>query len=215
MPLLFLCPKVRKESNMKLKFLLVPALCAMISFGMGFISTANLVPALHTTVAYASTLHVIPRDLAPLELPVQKWESLAVPSAARAFKAQESYRALTNKTSMQYEMQRKAWTDSDGFRRYGDEGYYMVAMGSYYVPNCGTVLRVTLDTGKTFMAIGGDQKADCHTDAKNQYCLGNGSLVEFIVDLDKINSESRKRGDMSYSAGMNGKVVKVERLVTQ
>lgn len=200
---------------MKLKFLLVPALCAVMSFGIGFIGTINLVPALHTTVVYANALYTIPKDLAPLELPVQKWESMTVPSAARVFKAQESFRALTNKNSTQYEMQRKAWTDSDGFRRYGDEEYYMVAMGSYYAPHCGEVFRITLDSGKTFMAIAGDQKADCHTDAKNQYCLGNGSLVEFIVDLDKINSESRRRGDMSYSAGMQGKVVKVERLVTK
>ena len=141
------------------------------------------------------------------------WEDLEVPSGARDFKAQESYRALKNPGTRQWQLQQEAWTDEAGFRRWGSDGHYMVAMGSYYVPSCGEILRITLDSGKTFTAVAGDQKANQHTDSKNQYCKQNGSLVEFIVDLDRISKESRRRGDMSFSSGMRGKIVRVERLV--
>lgn len=117
-----------------------------------------------------------------------------------------------NPQTKQWQLQQKAWADKNGFRRYGEEGHYMVAVGSYYAAGCGTVLRFTLENSKQFTAIVGDQKSDMHTDAKNQYCMTNGSLVEFIVDLDKINNYSRVMGDMSFSAGMEGRVVKVERL---
>lgn len=158
---------------------------------------------------------LVPRDLEPLSLeePVEVWQSMAVPSGDHSFKAQESWKALQKCNSVQYQMQQKAWTDENGFRRFGEEGYYMVAVGSYYASGCGEVLRFTLDSGRQFVAIVGDLKADVDTDAGNQYCMHNGSLVEFIVDLNCISAEARRRGDMSFSAGMQGKIVKVERMI--
>lgn len=143
------------------------------------------------------------------------WVSLQVPTKQSSFKAQESFTVFKNPNTMQYKMQHdgKAWTDKDGFRRYGDEGYYMVAMGSYYTPKCGTILRITFDTGNTIMVISGDQKANIHTDSKNQKAL-NDSILEFIVDLNKISETCRIRGDMSFAAGNNlkGHITSIERL---
>ena len=151
------------------------------------------------------------------ETPKEQWESLSVPTGNTSFKAQESHTIFKNAKTKQYQLQHdgKAWTDVDGFRRYGSEGYYMVAMGSYYNKQCGTILRITLDSGRTFKVITGDQKSDIHTDARNQYCKLNNSVLEFIVDMRKINTTCKRRGDMSFApnSSMEGNIVKIERLV--
>lgn len=151
------------------------------------------------------------------EIPKENWEPLSVPAGTTSFKAQESYTIFKNASTKQYQLQHdgKAWTDVDGFRRYGTEGYYMVAMGSYYNKQCGTILKITLDSGRTFKVITGDQKADIHTDTKNQYCKLNNSVLEFIVDMRKINTTCKRRGDMSFApnSSMEGNIVKIERLV--
>lgn len=165
--------------------------------------------------AAVATISDTPTPLNEAPTEEGRWEAMEVPSGCTSFKAQESFKVLTNPSTRQYQMQHdgKAWTDEAGFRRYGEDGHYMVAMGSYYNPVCGTVLRVTLESGKVFTVITGDQKANVHTDSRNQYCLRNGSVLEFIVDLSKINSTSRRRGDMSWSSGMEGNITKIERLV--
>ena len=90
----------------------------------------------------------------------------------------------------------------------------MVAMGSYYTPKCGEILRITLETGYTFEVISGDVKADVHTDINNQKCLVSNSLLEFIVDMNVLSTELKKMGDMSYTPNslMKGKITKIERL---
>lgn len=145
------------------------------------------------------------------------WYPLDVPKGNNSFKAQESFRVFRNPNTLQYKMQhcKEVWTDSDGFRRYGEEGYYMVALGSYYNQKCGTILRVTLENGQQFMVITGDQKSDLHTDAKHQCCKRTNSILEFIVDLNAVSPDARRSGDMSDAVNidMRGSVVKIEKRI--
>lgn len=124
-----------------------------------------------------------------------------IPAEATSFKAWMSYRAITNKASDQWALQQDAWTDADGFRRYGDEGYYMVALGTYYASRCGKTFDITFEGGETIRCIVGDIKADIHTDPLHQH--RNGNVVEFIVDGGVISKLCKRMGDMSYAKGAN------------
>lgn len=138
-------------------------------------------------------------DLEPEEVgvPLAMLKVYDVPTADTGFKAWMSYKSITSKTSMQWQLQQDAWTDEQGFRRYGD--YYMVAMGTYYADQCGKLFHITLDSGHEFDAIIGDIKDDRHTDALHQH--RNGNVVEFIVDTEAINQNCRRMGDMSWADG--------------
>lgn len=133
-----------------------------------------------------------------------------VPDVASNFKAYMDYRCITATGSPQYKLQHdgNAVTNSEGFRLYNGE--YMVAMGSYYSTEIGTRFRITLDSGKQFYAVLGDQKSDAHTDPLHQH--RNGNIVEFIVDQSAIPSICSQMGDMSYApeAGLQGKVQSIE-----
>lgn len=133
-----------------------------------------------------------------------------VPDVASNFKAYMDYRCITATGSPQYRLQHdgNAETNSEGFRLY--KGEYMVAMGSYYSTEIGTRFRITLDSGKQFYAVLGDQKSDAHTDALHQH--RNGNVVEFIVDQSAIPAICSEMGDMSYApeANLVGKVKSIE-----
>ena len=123
------------------------------------------------------------------------------------FKSWMDYRVLTAKSSIQYKLQQDAWTDEQGFRRYGD--YYMVALGTYYSPTAGEIFRITLEDGSSFEAVNGDVKDDSDTDELHQHKEGN--IVEFIVDTDAISWECSVMGDMSW-AGFHGKIKSIEHI---
>lgn len=135
-----------------------------------------------------------------------------VPNVRSEFKTYMSYKAITSTGTPQYKLQHNenTSTDENGFRKYNGE--YMVALGSYYGTDIGTRYRITLDSGNSFYAVLGDQKSDLHTDAKHQH--RNGNVVEFIVDTAKISNKCRTSGNMSFAnnAGLEGKVVAIERL---
>lgn len=142
---------------------------------------------------------------------VEILESLDVPTDKKAntgTKTYMSYKALTNKASTQYKMQQDAWTDENGFRRYGD--YYMVALGTYYAKSCGETFLITLDSGVSFQAVAGDIKDDKHTDSRHQH--RNGNIVEFIVDTKAIPRMCRVMGDMSYTNNFSGRIAAIERI---
>ena len=61
-----------------------------------------------------------------------------------SFKAYMDYKSITNPSSIQYQMQQAAWTDENGFRKYGNDRY-MVALGTYYTGySCGKTFKVVL-----------------------------------------------------------------------
>ena len=139
-----------------------------------------------------------------------------VPACDTSFKSFMDWRTITSPTSKQWEIQSSeyTWTDADGFRRYGD--CYLVALGTYYSSSCGDIFEVTLDSGKCFLAMTGDIKADEHTDAKHQLrVVGNTkNLIEFIVDSDIISDSCWQTGDMSYAADslMAGNIISIEKV---
>lgn len=115
-----------------------------------------------------------------------------------AKKTYMDYREIKRLGSRQLELQQKAWTDEQGFRRIHD--YYMVAMGTYY-GTVGDKFIITLSRGSKIKAIMGDIKANQHTDEKNQYHLKDGSIVEFIIDKEVINEKIIRSGDCSHIIG--------------
>ena len=141
-------------------------------------------------------------------VPEKQYMSLQLPSQATgSFKTYMDYRAITNTRSEQWKLQQLAVTDENGFRKY--DGKYMVAVGSYYAKSCGKELTVTLDTGQVIEVIVGDLKQDIHTDSTNRYVNHNGNILEFIVETSKLDSLSKKMGDVSYS-GLQGSIIKIE-----
>ena len=132
-----------------------------------------------------------------------------VPSRDTSRKSYMGYRAITSRGSLQHRLQHsgEVTTDNNGFRRLGDS--YVVAMGTYYGLS-GDKLTIELENGKVFDVVIGDTKQNRHTDAKNQYCTSNGSVLEFIVDQGSLHSLSKKMGDVSYADGLDGNIKNIK-----
>ena len=88
------------------------------------------------------------------------------------------------------------------------DGYYCVALGSFYGRQIGTKYYIELSNGRTLRCILGDQKQDRHTDKKNQYAVKNGDIVEFIVDDIDISG-----GDISEIEGFEGSIVSIKKII--
>lgn len=137
-----------------------------------------------------------------------------IPEKGTGFKAWMDYRTITDSTSDQWALQQDAWTDEDGLRRWGDEGYYMVAMGTYYAGNrCGKVFDITFDGGDSIRCVIADVKQNRHTDALNQHKDGN--VVEFIVDARTLSNTCKVMGDVSYAehANLTGKPIQISEVL--
>ena len=111
-------------------------------------------------------------------------------------------------------MQKAAWTDEHGCRRYN--GYYIVGLGSAYADRIGETFEVELDTGVTFTIITGDMKADCDTDATNRYTPVynyNGeycaNILEFVIDKEAMSKEAYAWGGVDYYDKFKGDIVRL------
>ena len=145
------------------------------------------------------------------EIEESRYISMGLPEDADgSFKTYMDYRKITNTSSRQWHLQQLAYTDSEGFRKFNDS--YLVAVGTYYADAVGKEFRITLDSGIVFHAMAGDIKQDIHTDANNQYVPINGNIVEFIVDVDKLDELTKKLGNVSNS-GFEGSIIKIEEVV--
>lgn len=132
--------------------------------------------------------------------------SLSVP-ANMHFKSYTNYHCLS-RSSAQWKLQEKAYTDNNGLRKVGND--YLVAMGSYYAKSLGDRFRITTSTGNVFTVMICDFKADGDTNSTHQY-TNNGCMIEFYVD-NNLNSKAKQMGDISYIKGFSGNITKVERL---
>lgn len=118
------------------------------------------------------------------------------------------YKTITSTSSKQYKLQKSlAYTDSKGLRMVGDR--YCVAVGSYYTTTIGQYIDVELENGKIIKCILADCKDDRHTDSTNRI-NPNGSVVEFVVDTDVLDSTAKKMGDISHINGWNSRVVNIK-----
>ena len=124
-----------------------------------------------------------------------------------SFKSYMSYRAVSS-SSAQGKLQAKAKTDGDtGIRKV--DGRYCVALGSYYCSKIGTKIDLVMENGSVVKCVLADQKANRDTDAKNQK-TSDGSMAEFLVDMNKLSSRAKTMGDVSYAAKeLKGSIAKV------
>lgn len=140
-----------------------------------------------------------------------EYNPLALPASSTGeFKTYMDYRKITNTSSRQWSLQQLAETNEEGFRVFN--GRYLVAVGSYYATEVGKELRITLEDGTVFYAMVGDLKQDVHTDENNQYVPLNGNIIEFIVDVDKLDPITKKLGNVSNS-GLEGKIAMIEEVM--
>lgn len=154
-------------------------------------------------------------SLVPTEEEVVKYQSDAsaavsfdVPNVNTNFKSFTYYTSL-NRSSTQWRLQEKAYTDSNGLRKI--ENYYLAAVGTYYSSTIGDLFRFTTDCGNTFDIIVCDIKSNAHTDSRNMYTRGNCCMVEFYV-AKTLCKTARVRGSIGVLSGFEGSIVKVEKL---
>ena len=138
-----------------------------------------------------------------------KLKSFKVPKNMH-FKSYTNYKCLS-RSSAQWKLQQKAYTDKNGLRKIGDD--YLVAMGSYYTKHLGDRFKITLSTGKSFTVRICDFKANSDTNSTHQY-TANGCMIEFYVDSN-LNSKARQMGDISYIKGFKGNITKVEKIIKE
>lgn len=134
-------------------------------------------------------------------------QAASVPAGKGYAKTYMSYRSITCKTSTQYKLQHSPSTFSglDGFRKYIDSDgmvFYMIAVGTYY-GRVGNKLTITMENGTAFNAIVGDQKANIHTNSTHQWCVKDGSVIEFIVDTSKLTPAIAASGNCAKATSIN------------
>ena len=111
-------------------------------------------------------------------------------------------------------MQKLAYTDELGCRRYGD--YYIVGLGSAYADRIGETFEVELETGVVFKIITGDMKPDDDTDVTNRfeacynydgkYCA---NVLEFIMDKEIFDIKAYQWGGVDYYEKFKGDIVRM------
>jgi hypothetical protein len=106
-----------------------------------------------------------------------------------------SYKKLTDKSSLQYELQQYCHTDENGFRRYND--YYCVAVGTAFNMQIGQRFDIILENNTIIKCVVGDIKADIDTDKSNTF-TSQGCCSEFLVDTSKLHGTVKTMGDCSF-----------------
>lgn len=129
--------------------------------------------------------------------------------ASKDFKSYMDYRAIKSNTSDQWALQHDAntYTGDYGIRMVDDR--YCIAIGSYFTQEIGTKIDVVLENGKTIKCILADCKADKDTDANGIYHIGDGSLMEFVVDSKVMDETAKKMGSFHWLDEFEGRVTEV------
>lgn len=125
-----------------------------------------------------------------------------------------SYTAITDETSQQWQYIHESGEitiNEDGFL-VTEDGYIGVALGSYF-GEIGTKYQFVLDTGVTLKVVKVEEKSDEHTDENGFYQIYDGSVIEFVIDIDKIeNSEYAEcivTGNFNSHEDFNGNIVEI------
>ena len=150
----------------------------------------------------------LPENSPPAEEVTNIEQLYEVSTEASSFKSYMDYRALTDTSSTQYEMQQRAYTDDNGLRKIDE--HFCVAMGTYY-GELGDILRIETDEGATWTVILSDIKSDVHTDSTHRYTTANHCMMEFIVDTNAMNYDIKQSGTVN-ALGFQGKICKVTKL---
>lgn len=137
----------------------------------------------------------------------QKKETVVIQATKRDFKSYMPYTAITNKSSTQYKLQQQAITDADGIRCIDSKP--MVAVGTGWGVIVGDTVLIKCENGNSFEAIIGDIKANAHTGSDNKTTSSNGCRCEFIVDMSRLNSTVKSRGNVAVLAKYSGYITEV------
>ena len=174
---------------------------SVIIFTVAFMyySGESEVGATQDTTAVSPTVEETDPTTATEPAPAITFTTFNVPEQynSKDFKSFERWQSITAKNTPHYKLQNEyAYTGDDGIRMV--DGRYCIALGSYFTTAIGQYVDIVLANGTVIPCILGDQKADIHTDDLH-IAHPDGSIVEFIVDMDVIASLARKMGNMSYA----------------
>lgn len=146
-----------------------------------------------------------------IEQPIVQPQPTPQPAPRSWFKSYMDWRNITSVTSNQYKLQQTAYTAANGLRMVDD--CYCIAIGTGWGFGVGTKILVHLSTGVVLNCIVADIKADHETDANNIYhLLGDGSVIEFVIDKDILPERPKIMGDISHlSDEFKGDVLNITR----
>ena len=172
-------------------------------------ATSGVTKAMYTIYEHSTFM--------PIEIEINKvdvvgeenldYTSMEVPNNSE-FKSYMSYKTIGDKNSDQYKLISEYEDTECGIMAV--DGRYVVAVGTYYTDEVGTKIDLVMENGETVGAIVGDIKANQHTDAKNQQHKVDGSVVEFLVDTNNLESTAKKMGDCSYATPeLKGKIEEI------
>ncbi|HUM44670.1 MAG TPA: hypothetical protein PKI14_17130 [Fervidobacterium sp.] len=185
------------------KLILIVILFVVVMLGTSFLRSEKVDPI----TIYTGTVFTPQTESKFVEVEQIVYNELELPEEADGkFKTYMDYRKITDKSSKQWELQQLAWTEERGFRKIGE--HFLVAVGTFYADEVGKELLIEFEDGQQIKAIVGDIKQDRHTDPTNRYVPINGNIVEFIVDVEKLDPEVIRRGDVSW-LGLNGKITSI------
>ncbi len=140
----------------------------------------------------------------------RKYHKYASPNT-NSFKSYEDSRCITDTSSPNYKLKSQYILDpKSGAYMIGDR--YCIALGSYYTTKIGTKIDLVLKhNGKKHIlkCILADQKSNKDT-VKNHKIHKDGSIAEFIVNVNEISKKAKYMGDISYtSKKFTGKIVEI------
>ena len=185
------------------KRILIVMLFAIVVLSTSFLRSERVDPV----TIYTETVFTPQTEPRFVEIEQIVYNELELPEEADGkFKTYMDYRRITDKTSKQWELQQRAWTEERGFRKISE--HFLVAVGTFYADEVGKELLIEFEDEQQIKAIVGDIKQDKHTDPTNRYVPVNGNIVEFIVDVEKLDPEVIRRGDVSL-LGLNGKITSI------
>lgn len=139
-------------------------------------------------------------------------KNFELPDITGATKTFAYYKAVTARSSPQYKLlnSEECYTDEETGIRMVD-GFYCIALGSFYGTKIGTKYRITLQDGeeiKELNCILCDQKANRHTDEKHQYAVKNKDIMEFYIEKGKLPRGIA--GSYGNLEQFRGDIVKIE-----
>ena len=141
-----------------------------------------------------------------------KYISYQSPSAS-TFKSYEDADCITDSTKLaQGRLKKKYHLDKSGVWMVGNR--YCIAVGSYYTKKIGVKIDLVLSSRNgrkhTLKCITADSKDDSDT-VNNHRVHKDGSVVEFVVNTNKLSKKVRLMGDISYAGKQfKKKIIKIK-----
>jgi hypothetical protein len=124
------------------------------------------------------------------------------------FKSFMDYRTISSQTSDQSQLQRFSQTGEYGIRIYNYA--YMIAVGSGWGFSVGDYVIILFDQASPIGCVVGDIKSDSDTDklthTKDKV---NGSIIEFIVQTEKIPKKVQISGSFNSVPIFNHKILAI------